>query len=215
MLATGVECTRMHDVADLVPGERTLHVFDIACKTADGLEFDVELDLPVSWAKHHETVVVAFHDSGRPLGWHAWLVGENGELLLSFPWHDHADTALGGPQLFQPGTWFRQVDDFPVELTEKGWNELEQGWWGRIILDGDLVYIAETDFDAITDDAPGSVACERPGRILVGDVEVLWNRTSREAYDRAWQQAIAACRSGRPAPVGDLDRGAGRVVLRG
>lgn len=101
-----------------------------------------------------------------------------------------------------------------MELTDRGWDELEQGWWGRIIPDGDLVYIAETDFDAITDDPRGSVVCQRPGRVLAGDLEILWNRTSREAYDRAWAQAIAACRSGRPAPVGDLDRAAGRVVFR-
>ena len=206
----------MLDVSDLAAGERTLRPFDIACKSADGSEFDVKLDLPVSWAQHHESAVVAFHRTDyRPLGWHAWLVGESGELLLSFPWYDHADSALGGPRLFQPGTWFRQADAFPVELTENGWDDLEQGWWGRVIPDGDLVYIAETDFDAITDDPSGSVACERPGRVRVGDVEVLWNRTSREAYDRAWQQAIAACRSGRPSPVGDLDRAAGRVVFRG
>ena len=194
-------------VSDLAPGERTLRVFEIASNTGD-----VGVDLSVSWAKHHESVVVAFHDSGRPLGWHAWLVGEDGDLLLSFPWHDHADKALGGPRLFQPSSWFSY--DFPVQLTEKGWNELEQGWWGRVIPDGHLVFLAETDFDAIIDDPPGNVVCERPGRVLAGDVVILWSCTSREAYDRAWQQAIAACRTGRPAPIGELDHEALRVVFR-
>src|SRR6476646_4172230 len=47
------------------------------------------VDLPVDWARAHEDVVVAF-DEFSPANWQAHLVSSDGDVLLAFPWHDHA-----------------------------------------------------------------------------------------------------------------------------
>jgi hypothetical protein len=183
-------------------GGRALRVFEIAIGSPT-FSFDLELDLPVAWARRHETLVVGFdHDS--LLGWHARLVGDDGHVLLGFPWYDHVDRSLGGVRR----TWYRPwsvpfVDEFPTRLTDEGWDDLEQGWWGRILPDGADVYVAETDFDGITAAPPGRVVLERPGYVFVNGVLVTWSCVTRELYDSAWREATDSCRRGRPSPVGE------------
>jgi len=195
--------------------ERTLRTFDIAVLTAEGLEFDLELDLPIVWARRHETVVVAFERQDREFGWHAYVLGEDGAVLLGFPWHDHADTSLAGSRLWRPSTWFRIADSFPLPLPAEGWDDLEQGWWGSVVPDGDRVFVAETDFDEITDRPLTEIEPREPGIVVAGGVPILWSCTPRRAWDRAWEDAIASCRRGRPSPVGSFDPESGRFVLRG
>jgi hypothetical protein len=50
-----------------------------------------------------------------------------------------------------------------VELTEEGWDDLDQGWWGRAIVDGPDVYLAETDLEALTDLRGDRIECREPG----------------------------------------------------
>ena len=103
------------------PAQRSLRVFDIAHLSPEG-SFDVEVDLQIAWARRHESLVVGFdYDPDPDFGWHARLVGDEGEELLSFPWFDHADRALGGLR----GNWFAPwrlllTEDFPTTLTEEG-----------------------------------------------------------------------------------------------
>jgi hypothetical protein len=115
---------------------RSLRVFVIARSSGDDYS-ELEIDLPVEWAKRHERVVIGFVDAGPELGWHAHVVGDGDEVLLSFPWYDHADEML------------RRTDVFPMQVDSEGWSDVEQGWWGRVVADDDRVYLAETNFDEL------------------------------------------------------------------
>jgi hypothetical protein len=154
----------------------------------------LEVDLPVSLARRHQSVLVVFMHHGSDMGWHACVAGEGGSVLLSFPWTDHVDQILSGVDLTQ----------LPVNVTDKGWDDLDQGWWGRVLVDGPDVYLAETDHDAIIDvTEPSRIEPSEPGMVLVDGVEVRWNVVTRRSYDKAWQEAVAACREGHPSPVGE------------
>lgn len=160
--------------------------------------FGIELPLRLARDNHH--VFVGF-DSGY-FGWHACLVGNDGDVILDFPWYDHADMSLGGRLRHAPGRKL-SINRFPTTLTEEGWDDLEQGWWGQVTPVGGDVFVAETDFDAWTDGTESSGIVEaRPGYLFVKGVLVTWNRVRREAYERAWQAAIDSCRGGRPSPAG-------------
>jgi hypothetical protein len=182
--------------------ERSLRVFEAAIVSPQ-FEFDLEVELPLAWARRHDSLVVGF-DFDSVLGWHARLVGDDGHVLLNFPWYDHVDRSLGGARR----TWYRPwavafIDELPTSPTDEGWDDLDQGWWGRVIPDGADVYIAETDHDEITSAPPGRVVLERPGHVFVNGVLVTWSCVTRELYDRAWREAIESCRRGRPSPVGE------------
>jgi hypothetical protein len=166
------------------------------------------VDLPVEWARRHDTVVVGFSHGGRSLGWHAYLVGDDGRVLLSFPWYDHVDVALGGVSRGWFAPW-RAVfaDRPPTEVGDEGWDDDEQGWWGFVVPDGDDFYVGDTDFDAIGEiERPLRIGCAQPGHVFVNGVLVGWNCVRREAYAEAWREAIRACRRGRPRPVGERPR---------
>jgi hypothetical protein len=184
-------------------GGRSVRVFDAAIISPD-FDFDLELDLPLAWARRHESLVVGFDFNSKLLGWHARLVGDEGHVLLNFPWSDHVDRSLGGFRR----TWYRPWhgafgDELPTALTDEGWDDLDQGWWGRIIPDGADVYIAETDHDEITSAPPGRVVRAEPGFVFVNEVLVTWSCVSRDLYDAAWRAASESCRRGRPSPVGE------------
>ncbi len=151
------------------------------------------IDLPTAWARSHEDVVVAFDQFG-PTNWQAHLVSTEGEVLLAFPWHDHADRLLLGP-------WSREL---PIHADEEVWDALVEGWWAWVKADGPHVYVAECDADQI-DRIRRTHKLEHrsPGLVAVDNVEFSWSRVPRVAYDRAWQDAIDTCRSGQPSPVGE------------
>jgi hypothetical protein len=181
------------------PADRdSLRVFEIS-RAANGRDLgDLVVDLPVALARRHQDVLVVFMHHGSDLGWGAYVTGEDGAVLLSFPWTDHVDRIL------------TEADstELPVVVTEEGWDDLEQGWWGRALVVGSDVYLAETDFDAITDVSdPNRVEHSDPGVVLVDGVEVQWNVVSKDSYDRAWQQAVEACRRGDPSPTGEWASG--------
>jgi hypothetical protein len=150
------------------------------------------VDLPIAWAGSHGNVVVAFDRYG-PTNWHAHLVSADGELLLAFPWHDHADRILLG---FERGK-------LPIHADEEAWEAQEAGWWAWVKADGPYVYLAGCDRDEL-----GRIRrvhkLERrgPGRVAVDKVEFTWNRVPRIAYEGAWHDAIDTCRAGQPSPVG-------------
>jgi hypothetical protein len=174
-------------------GGPSLRVFDFAASSGDESELrSVRVDLPVAWARRHSDVVVAFMDGSSDLGWHAHLVGDDGDVLLSFPWLDHVDRVLLG----------QEDGDLPTVARQNAWDDLEQGWWGWVKAEGDDAFIAETDLDALTDVGSSPVLERRaPGVVLVHGVEVRWSRVDRLSYDRAWRDAITACRRGPPSPV--------------
>jgi hypothetical protein len=151
------------------------------------------VDLPLAWARPHEDVVVAF-DLFGPTNWQAHLASTDGDVLLAFPWHDHADRILLG----------REHGEFPVEADEEVWDALVDGWWAWVKADGPHVYVAESDGDEIARirRARKLEHCS-PGLVAVDNVEFSWNRVPRVAYDRAWQDAIDTCRTGQPSPVGE------------
>jgi len=151
------------------------------------------IDLPIAWARPHEDVVVAF-DLYSPMNWQAHLVSTDGEVLLAFPWHDHADRSL-----------LRSENvGFPIHADEEVWDAVNEGWWALVKADGPHVYLAECNGDEI-----GRIRHARklehrsPGLVAVDNVEFTWNRVPRVAYDRAWQDAIDTCRAGQPSPVGE------------
>ena len=152
-----------------------------------------KVDLPRAWARPHEDVVVAF-DLFGPTNWQAHLASTEGDVLLAFPWHDHADRLLGG---YESG-------EFPIRADEDAWSALVEGWWGWVRADGAHVYVAECDGDEI-DRIRRVRKLEHSGEglVAVDNVKFSWNRVPRVAYDRAWQDAIDACRAGRPSPVGE------------
>ena len=150
------------------------------------------IDLPIAWARPHEDVVVAF-DRFSTTNWQAHLVSTDGEVLLAFPWHDHADRILLGSD-----------GEFPIQADEEVWDALVEGWWAWVKADGQHVYVAECDGDEI-DHIRRTRKLEHrgPGLVAIDNVEFSWNRVPRVAYNRAWQDAIDTCRAGRPSPVGE------------
>ena len=155
---------------------------------------ELRVELPAAWAREHADVVVALGDAGGELGWHACVAGDEGAILLTFPWYDHADRILRGE---------RPAEQFPTTAPDEEWSDLEQGWFGWASGDGGFVYLAEGDFDQILAVRNArTLERIRPGVVAVEGVEVSWNRVPREAYERAWADAIASCRAGAPFPVG-------------
>lgn len=151
------------------------------------------IDLPLSWARPHEDVVVAF-ERFSPTNWQAHLVDTDGEVLLAFPWHDHADRTLL--------RW--EVNEFPLHAEDEAWDAREDGWWAWVKAEGAYVYLAECDGDELPRIRRTQKLRERsPGLVAVDNVAFAWNRVPRVAYDRAWQDAIDTCRAGRPSPVGE------------
>lgn len=137
--------------------------------------------------------MVAF-DHFSPTNWQAHVVDSDGEVLLAFPWHDHADRILLGSE----------SGEFPIHAEEEVWAALEQGWWAWVKADGPHVYLAECDGDALRRiRRTHKLKQPSPGLVVVDNVEFSWNRVPRVAYDRAWQDAIDTCRAGRPSPVGE------------
>jgi len=151
------------------------------------------IDLPLAWARPHEDVVVAF-DPFSPTNWQAHLVSTDGEVLLAFPWHDHADRILLASA----------NGELPTQADEEAWDARVEGWWAWVKADGPHVYVAECDGDEI-DRIRRAHKLEHcsPGLVAVDNVEFSWNRVPRVAYDRAWQDAIDTCRTGQPSPVGE------------
>ena len=151
------------------------------------------IDLPRAWARPHDDVIVAF-ERFSPTNWQAHLVSTEGEVLLAFPWHDHADRLLRGSE-----NW-----ELPIQAEEEAWTALVHGWWAWVKADGAHVYLAECDGEEV-----GHIRRVRrlerrsPGLVAVDGVEFSWTRVPRVAYDRAWQDAIDTCRAGWPSPVGE------------
>jgi hypothetical protein len=165
----------------------TLRVFDLS--RAIGKR---HVDLPAAWARSHEDVVVAFELFG-PANWQAHLVSTDGDVLLAFPWHDHADQTLLRPH----------GAGFPTQADEEGWEARQEGWWAWVKADGPQVYVAECDGDAIEHIRRVHKRAHRgPGLVAIDGVDFSWNRVPRVAYDRAWQDAIDTCRAGQPSPIG-------------
>lgn len=151
------------------------------------------IDLPLAWARPHEDVVVAF-ERFSSTNWQAHLASTDGEVLLAFPWHDHADRILLGSE----------NGEFPIQADEEVWNALVEGWWAWVKADGLYVYVAECDGDEIHRIRRARrVERRSPGLVAVDNVEFSWNRVPRVAYDRAWQDAIDTCCAGWPSPVGE------------
>ena len=165
------------------------------------------VDLPADWARAHEDVVVAF-DRFTATNWQAHLVSSDGDVLLAFPWHDHADETLL--------RW--NSKEFPLHADEE-WSALVEGWWAWVHADGTHVYLAECDADELDRIGRGrKLQHDCPGLVTVDGVAFSWNRVPRVAYERAWQDAIDTCRAGRPSPVGEWisdDPADRRMLLRG
>jgi hypothetical protein len=184
-----------------VSGE-LLRVFDIG-----RVEGDLEVDLDARRARRHGDVFIGFVKHGRYLGTHAYVVGDEGRVILTFPWVDKVNWLLA----------FGATDELPVAIGDQGWDDLEQGWWASAIVRGDDVYLAETDFDRIVDEVRDADRIEylEPGTVLVDGVEVSWHVVGRQAYDAAWRRAIRSCRRFKPSPVGRVDSGVFSVSRRG
>jgi hypothetical protein len=151
------------------------------------------IELPLSWARPHGDVAVAF-DRFSATNWQAHLVSTDGDVLLAFPWHDHADRILLGSE----------TQEFPIHADEEAWDALAQGWWAWVKADGLHVYLAECDGDELDRIRRTHKLEQRgPGLVSVDNVVFSWNRVPRVAYDRAWQDAIDTCRAGQPSPVGE------------
>ena len=151
------------------------------------------IELPIAWAEPHGNVVVAF-DRYSPTNWHAHLVSTDGEVLLAFPWHDHADLILLGSE----------GRAFPIRAAEEVWEAQDEAWWAWVRADGQHVYLAGCDGDDLPSIRRARKLEHRgPGRVAVDNVEFSWNRVPRVAYDRAWQDAVDTCRAGQPSPVGE------------
>ena len=151
------------------------------------------VDLPRAWARPHEDVAVAF-ELFSATTWHAHLVSTEGDVLLAFPWHDHADRILLRP--FSA--------ELPIHAEEEAWEARAEGWRAWVMAEGPHVYIAESDGDRIDRIRRiHKLEHRSPGLVAAGNVEFTWNRVPRVAYDRAWQDAIDTCNAGRPSPVGE------------
>ena len=171
-----------------------LRVFEIG--RAEG---DLDVELEAGRARRHRDVLIGFVKHGRYLGTHAYVVGDEGSVLLSFPWVDRVNWLLA----------FGATSELPVDVADEGWDDLEQGWWASAIVHGPDIYLAETDLDQMIDDVRDAARIEylEPGRILVDGVAVSWSVVPRQAYDDAWQRAIRSCRRFRPSPVGRVEHG--------
>lgn len=169
-----------------------LRVFDIG-----RVQGDLEVALDARHARSHDDVFIGFVKHGRYLGTHAYVVGDEGRVLLAFPWVDRVNWLLA------LGFW---TDELPVDVGDEGWEGLEQGWWASVLVRGPDIYLAETDLDRIHEvsDAP-RIECFTPGTVSVDDVDVSWNVVLRQAYDDAWRRAIRSCRRFKPSPVGEFD----------
>jgi hypothetical protein len=157
-----------------------LRVFEIvrASESDKGIGF-FEVDLPTRWARSHEHAEVALSEDER-FGWRATLVGDGNQYLIGFPWYDHVDQMLVDSE-----------GELPPDIASGSWSDIEQGWWGSILVDGGDVYLAEADFGALFDVTdPADRVLVRPGVVAVGGVEVLWNRVPRAVYEAAWDEAI-------------------------
>ena len=164
----------------------------------------LKVDLPREWARRHTTVMVAFADWGQPFGWHCYVVGDDGAVLLDFPWTDHVDEILSGDVRVE----------LPIQLDDEGWDDLDQSWWGRVIVDGPNLYLAQTDFDAISSVVDPTIQhVLGHGIVVVEGVEVRWNSVGRAQYDAAWRKAIEACRHGTPSPTGNVSDDHRRFLL--
>lgn len=97
------------------------------------------VDLPIALARRCPSLEVVFMHGGPDLGWHAHVADPHGEVLLSFPWTDHVDRILKT----------ENSTELPLKATAEGWDDLDQGWWGRVVLVGGDVYVAETELDAL------------------------------------------------------------------
>lgn len=145
----------------------------------------LEVDLPIAWARPHSRVAVELRHTGRDMGWHAQILGDDNEYLLGFPWHDNIDETLRA-----------DPSSLPINLEDERWDDLEQGWWAVVIPVESWVYLAETDLDALVkvEDAP-KIVCHTPGIVHVDGVEVRWARAARHSYEAAWSAAAARVRS--------------------
>jgi hypothetical protein len=163
------------------------------------LEDDLNVELDTDRARRHDDVFVGFVKHGRYLGTHAYVVGDEGRVLLAFPWVDRVNWLLA----------FGATSELPVDVGDGGWDDLEQGWWASANVHGPDVYLAETDLDQMIDDVRDAARIEypEPGTVLVDGVVVSWNVVPRQAYDDAWQRAIRSCRRFRPSPVGRVEQG--------
>lgn len=131
-----------------------LRVFDIG-----RVEGDLEVDLDARRARRHGDVFIGFVKHGRYLGTHAYVVGDEGRVILSFPWVDKVNWLLA----------FGATDELPVAVGDQGWEDLEQGWWASAIVRRNDVYLAETDLDRIIDEVrdAGRIEYLEPGTVLV------------------------------------------------
>jgi hypothetical protein len=146
----------------------------------------IAIDLPRAWARPHACASASFRHS-EELGWGAELVGDAGQHLLGFPWYDHVDEMLLAPD-----------SELPPDIESGAWDDIEQSWCASIRVEGDDVYIAEAFDDISGVDDPKQVVRRRPGVVVVGTVEIFWNRVSKSAYDDAWREAIERVRGGLP-----------------
>jgi hypothetical protein len=175
----------------LVAGARARRVFELA--RMDG---DLEIELPPAWARTHARAEVSLTRSDD-FGWKAVPVGDDDARLLGFPWHDHVDRNL------LCWRWLRFLPRrptraLPVDLSSGAWDDLEQGWWGSVIPAGEMVFIAEADFDELCDvRATHRVVHVRPGVVGVDGVDIHWNVVPRSLYDDAWARAVASLGASR------------------
>jgi len=149
------------------------------------------ISLPIAWARTHGSVVVAF-DRYSPTNWHAHLVSTDGELLLAFPFHDHADRILLGPERWR----------FPIQAEEEAWEGRAEGWWAWVRASGPYAYLAGCDDEIERVKRTRKLELRSPGLVAVDNVEFSWNRVPTIAYKQAWQDAVDTCYAGQPSPVG-------------
>ena len=161
------------------------------------------VELRASWARRHATVAVAFSAAGGQLGWHACLMGDEGAVLLTFPWYDHADRILRGESRWE---------SFPTRVPDEEWSDLEQGWFGWVNADEGFVYLAEGDPAEMLGVRSRKIELARPGVVTAEGVEISWNSVPCGDYERAWKDAAASCRAGAPFPVGEWTAEPGATV---
>lgn len=166
---------------------RCLGVFEIS-RVYDGGEVgSLAVDLPAAWAHVHTHAEVLLRKS-EEFGWGAELMGEQQQHVLGFPWYDHVDEMLLDP-----------CAELPPDISGGAWDDLEQGWWASIVVDGADVYIAEANLEDIIDLAhPPTITEQRPGVVAVDGAQVFWNRLPKSVYDRAWDRAIERVLGGLP-----------------
>jgi hypothetical protein len=150
------------------------------------------VELPLAWARPYEDVVVAF-DRFTPTNWQVHLASTDGEVLLAFPWHDHADRLL----------LLSEHGELPIQADEEAWTALVGEWWAWVKAEGPYVYVAECNSDELRGIRRPRRLERRAHVVAIDDVEFSWSRVPRVAYDRAWQDAIDTCRAGWPSPVGE------------